>query len=73
MWYGNACQKVFPCNSPVCRIFGPVRRDLGFVLVTDGQQFVLGHDLLAAILEVVFEDAVSTMESTGQDSSQKPQ
>jgi hypothetical protein len=66
---------LFFLGSPLSGIWRPPpwRRDFAFVAVAHGQQHVLGEVQVAALLAVVFEDVVSTMESTGQLSSQKPQ
>src|SRR5690606_1973980 len=43
--------------SAVAGVGGAVSRDLRFVLVTDRQQLFLGHDLLAALLEMEVRNA----------------
>lgn len=43
----------------ISRISGPVGSDLRLAAVTVGKQFFLGHDLLAALLEMIIEDPVS--------------
>ena len=58
---------------PILRVRRAVFRELFFVLVADRQQLVLVNHVLAAILEMKLEYPGFTMESTGQDSSQKPQ
>src|SRR3546814_19136667 len=43
-------------RSAVGSVGGAARRDLGFEAVADRQQLGLGDHVLAAVLEVVFED-----------------
>src|SRR5690242_7500789 len=44
-------------GSAVTGVGGLVGRDHGFVALADGEQLVLGHDVLAAILHVVLVQA----------------